>query len=108
MVRSDKEVESAIDLLGDRWKYNKQSPASHRTIERGATEALQDALEDDVDTDILYEYLEDEGEYDSGTLMDLFEFGYTDAVLWYLERTTLTERMDDGYDPVLDDAMNVD
>lgn len=108
MVRSDKEIDSAIDLLGDKWKYNKQSPASHRTIERGATEALEDALKDDVDTGILYEYLEDEGKYESGTLMDLFEFGYTDAVLWYLERKTLTERMDDGCDPVLDDAMNVD
>lgn len=108
MVRSDAEIESALDLLGDKWKYNKQSPASHRTIERGASEALEDALDDSVDTDVLYDYLEDESDYADGTLPDLFEFGYTDAVLWYLERETLTEMMNDGYDPVLDDAISVD
>lgn len=108
MVRSDAEIESALDLLGEKWKYNEQSPASHRTIERGASEALEDALDDSVDTGILYDYLEDESDYADGTLPDLFEFGYTDAVLWYLERETLTERMNDGYDPVLDDAITVD
>lgn len=107
MVRSDSEIESAIGMLGNRWKYNEQSPASHRTIERGASEALEDALDDSVDTDILYEYLEEDG-YDSGTLMDLFEFGYVDAVLWYLERETLTEQMNGDYDPVLDDSIDVE
>lgn len=108
MTRTEQEIEYALELLGERWKYNKQSPASHRTIERGASEALNDAMKDEIDTDILYEYLENEGEYERGSMMDLFEFGYTDAVLWYLERETLTEKMNDGHEPVLSDAVNFD
>lgn len=108
MVRSDEEIESALDLLGEKWVYNKQSPASHRTVERGASTALHDVLDNSVDTAIVHDCVSDDGEYDDGSLHNLFEFGYTDAVLWYLERETLTEMIDDGYDPVLDDEIPVE
>lgn len=105
MTRSEREVEAAIEQLGEVWKYNKESPASHRTVEEGAKHALEDVLDDDVDTELLHAYLDDNDE-EFNSFENLFNFGYVDAILWYLERETLSERLSD--EPAIGDPLAVE
>jgi len=104
MVRSDADIRTAMDSLGTKWKYNDESPVSHRAAERGASEALQDALENNIDTETVHEFLGD-SQYEAESLKGLFEFGYVDSVLWYLEKETLVERIDENNDPVVRDRL---
>lgn len=107
MTRTEEEVKKAADQLGDQWKYDKESPASHRTIEEGARIALEDVLDDDVDTDLVRAAINSEDE-DFNNFENLFNYGYVDALLWYLERETLSEKMRESNQPAIGEPLNVE
>jgi len=107
MARTEEEVKKAADQLGDQWKYDKESPASHRTIEEGARIALEDVLDDDVDKDLLEAAL-NPGDEDFNSFENLFNYGYIDAILWYLERKTLSERKRENSEPAIGDPLTVE
>lgn len=107
MTRTDKEVEKAAEQLGDQWKYDKEAPASHRMIEEGARIALEDVIQEDVDKDLIRAAVNPEDE-DFNNFENLFNFGYVDAVLWYLERETLTEKFRESNQSAIGDPMAVE
>lgn len=107
MTRTDEEVQKAADQLGDLWKYDKESPASHRTIEEGARIALEDVLDGNVDKDLIRAAVNPEDE-DFNNFENLFNFGYVDAVLWYLERETLSEQFRENDQSAIGEPLNVE